>query len=134
MPFLDNNVRLFGLALSSSNKLKNGFTKSVLREAFKDYFPNTMYTQQFKQGLNIQNIDYDENTMNLIAEIINETKFKESNVFNFKNINDDFNNKQNLDKIWLICKYYLMIEGFKKRYNSININLKAEEKSNLLNS
>ena len=38
MPFLDNNVRLFGLALSSSNKLKNGFTKSVLREAFKNYF------------------------------------------------------------------------------------------------
>ena len=134
MPFLDNNVRLFGLALSGSNKLKNGFTKSVLREAFKNYFPNTMYTQQFKQGLNIQKIDYDENTMNLISEIINETKFKESNVFNFKNINDDFNNKQNIDKIWLLCKYYLMIEGFKKRYNSININLKAEEKGNLLNS
>jgi len=80
------------------------------------------------------NVNYDENTMNLISEIINETKFKESNVFNFKNINDDFNNKQNIDKIWLLCKYYLMIEGFKKRYNSININLEAEEKSNLLNS
>ena len=29
MPFLDNNVRLFGLALSGSNKMKNGFTKSA---------------------------------------------------------------------------------------------------------
>ena len=134
MPFLDNNVRLFGLALSSSNKLKNGFTKSVLREAFKKYFPNTMYTQQFKQGLNIQNIDYDENTMNLIAEIINETKFKENNIFSFKNINDDFINKQNLDKIWLLCKYFLMIKGFKNRYDSIDIDLKAKEKSNLLYS
>ena len=57
-----------------------------------------------------------------------------NNVFNLKNIYEDFNNKQNLDKIWILCKYYLMIEGFKKRYNSININLKAEEKSNLLNS
>ena len=32
MPFLDNNVRLFGLALSGSNKLKNGFTKSIALE------------------------------------------------------------------------------------------------------
>ena len=93
-----------------------------------------MYTQQFKQGLTIQNVDYDENTINLISEIINEDDFKANNVFNLKNINDDFINKQNLDKIWLLCKYYLMIEGFKKRYNSININLEAEEKSNLLNS
>ena len=134
MPFLDNNVRLFGLALSGSNKLKNGFTKSVLREAFKNYFPKTMYTQQFKQGLTIQNVDYDENTINLISEIINESEFKESNVYNFKNINDDFINNKNLDKIWLLCKYFLMIKGFKNRYDSINIDLKATEKSNLLNS
>ena len=93
-----------------------------------------MYTQQFKQGLTIQNVDYDENTINLISEIINEDEFKESNVFNFKNINDDFINKQNLDKIWLLCKYFLMIKGFKNRYDSINIDLKAKEKSNLLNS
>jgi len=134
MPFLDNNVRLFGLALSSSHKLKNGLTKSVLREAFKEYFPKSMYTQQFKQGLTIQNVDYDENTINLISEIINEKEFKENNVFNLKNIYEDFNNKQNLDKIWILCKYYLMIKGFKNRYDTINIDLKNEEKSNLLNS
>ena len=134
MPFLDNNVRLFGLALSGSTKLKNSFTKSVLREAFKNYFPKTMYTQQFKQGLSIQNVDYDENTINLISEIINESEFKESNVYNFKNINDDFINNKNLDKIWVLCKYFLMIKGFKNRYDSINIDLKATEKSNLLNS
>ena len=134
MPFLDNNVRLFGLALSGSNKLKNSFTKSVLREAFKNYFPKTMYNQQFKQGLNIQNVDYNENTINLISEIINESEFKENNIYNFKNINDDFVNNKNLDKIWLLCKYFLMIKGFKNRYDSINIDLKATEKSNLLNS
>ena len=134
MPFLDNNVRLFALALSSSNKIKNGFTKSILREAFKNYFPKTMYAQQFKQGLTIQNVNYDKITIKLISEIINENEFKESDIFNSKNINHDFINKQNLDKIWLLCKYYLMNKGFKNRYNSININFKAKEKSNLLNS
>ena len=33
-----------------------------------------MYTQQFKQGLTIQNVDYNEDTINLISEIINEVK------------------------------------------------------------
>ncbi len=134
MPFLDNNVRLFGLALSGTNKLRNSFTKSVLREAFKNYFPKNMYTQQFKQGLSIQNVDYDKNTISLISDIINESEFKQSNVYNFKNINDDFINNKNLDKIWFLCKYFLMIKGFKNRYDSLNIDLKAREKSNLLNS
>ena len=70
----------------------------------------------------------------MISEIIYEVEFKESDIFNFKNINDDFVNKQNLDKIWLLCKYFLMIKGFKNRYDSIDIDLKAKEKGNLLNS
>ena len=82
----------------------------------------------------VATFDYDENTINLISEIINANEFKESNVYNFKNINDDFINNRNLDKIWLLCKYFLMIKGFKNRYDSINIDLKATEKSNLLNS
>ena len=91
-----------------------------------------MYTQQFKQGLNIQNINFDKNTMKLISDIINETEFKESNIFNYKNINHDFINKRNIDKIWLLSKYYLMKKGFKNRYNAINVNFKAKEKGNLL--
>ena len=70
----------------------------------------------------------------MISEIINETEFKENNIFNFKNINDDFINKQNLDKIWILCKYFLMLKGFKNKYDSINVNLELKEKSNLLNS
>ena len=75
---------------------------------------------------------FDKNTMKLISDIINETEFKESNIFNYKNINHDFINKQNIDKIWLLVKYYLMKKGFKNRYDAININLKAKEKGNLL--
>ena len=65
---------------------------------------------------------------------INESEFKESNVYNFKNLNDYFINNKNLEKIWFLCKYFLMIKGFKNRYDSIDIDLKAKEKSNLLNS
>ena len=34
----------------------------------------------------------------------------------------------------LLAKYFLMIKGFKNRYDSINIDLKVQEKSNLLSS
>jgi len=71
---------------------------------------------------------------NFILEIINERGFKEIDIFNFNNIVNDLDKKQNINKIWILCKYYLMIKGFKNRYDSINIDIEAEEKSNLLNS
>ena len=55
-------------------------------------------------------------------------------IIHFNELKEIFINKQNIDKIWLLSKYYLMKKGFKNRYDSININLKDEEKSNLLNS
>ena len=56
----------------------------------------------------------------------------DSDVFGWKF--SKFINNKNLDKIWLLCKYFLMIKGFKNRYDSIDIDLEAKEKSNLLNS
>ena len=40
-----------------------------------------------------------------------------------KKINDDYNNNQNINKIWILCKYFLMIKGFDEKYKSIDINL-----------
>ena len=49
MPFVDNNVRLFSMALSSNDKFKNDFTKSILRDAFASYLPQNLKNQKFKQ-------------------------------------------------------------------------------------
>ena len=134
MPFLDNDLRLFSLALNGNNKFKDGLTKSILRESFKKYFTNSMLKQNFKQGLKSQTIQINDKTNKFIKEIINQKDFREMGIFKYKNIENDFKNNKNLFKIWNLCKYYLMIDGFKKEFKSIqNVKLDQSNIGNLLN-
>ena len=48
------------------------------------------------------------------------------------NINNDYNNNQNINKIWILCKYSLMIKGFDEKYKSIERNKNVPEKFNYL--
>ena len=38
MPFLDKEVRLFNLSIPQNIKYRNGYTKSILRDSFKEKF------------------------------------------------------------------------------------------------
>ena len=133
MPFLDPNVRLFSLALSTDNKIRNGTSKSILRDAFKDYFPKSILNQTFKQGLSQHKFDFsNQKYKKYILEILNEKDFKEMGLWDIKKINDDYNNNQNINKIWILCKYFLMIKGFDEKYKSIEKNINIPEKFNYL--
>ena len=134
MPFVDNNVRLFSMALSSNDKFKNDFTKSILRDAFASYLPQNLKNQKFKQGLTPKKFDPNKKEINFIKDIINQKNFKEFGLWDSKKINSDFSNNINRSKIWNICKYYLMITGFKERYEYLDKNNLEEEKFNYLKS
>ena len=44
------------------------------------------------------------------------------------------NNKKNINNIWRLCKYYLMLEGFKESFVSLkNQDTKKESFNNLSN-
>ncbi len=133
MPFLDNNVRLFGLALNSEHKIRNSMSKSILRDAFSKHLPKSIIEQKFKQGLSqhrfdINSLKYKE----YLKLIIEEKNFKENNTWDVKKIKKDFDQNLNINKIWRLGKYYLMIEGFKDNYNSITINNDQENQLNNL--
>jgi len=133
MPFLDPNVRLFSLALSTDNKTKDGMTKSILRDAFKDYFPQSILNQTFKQGLSQHKFDFANQKYNkYIKEILMEKNFKEMGLWDIKKINNDYDNHKNINKIWILCKYFLMIKGFEEKYKSIEKNKNIPEKFNNL--
>ncbi len=135
MPFLDPNVRLFSLALSTDNKIKNGMSKSILRNAFKDYFPKSILNQTFKQGLSQHKFDFtNQKYKNYIQEILSDKKFKEMGLWDIKKINDDYKNNQNINKIWILCKYFLMIKGFEEKYKSIEKNKNIPETYNNLSN
>jgi len=131
MPFLDNEVRLFNLALSSNMKYRNENTKSILRDAFKDQFPSSLFNQNFKQGLNKQNFQLNEKNKKFMHEIIKQNEFKNISLFNHKKILEDLSNNINLENLWELSKYYLIQNGFKKSYANINI---AENKKESFNN
>ena len=60
----------------------------------------------------------------MINEIINQNNFRHSNIWNSKKIIDDFNQKNNIDNIWEISKFYLMQEEFKTRLTDVKNNFK----------
>lgn len=135
MPFLDNNLRLFSLALNMDHKIRDQKSKSILRDGFKKHLPKTILEQDFKQGLsqhkfNLNNSKY----KNFIKEIISQKNFKENKSWNSKKIIHDFDSNISHSIIWRICKHYLMIEGFKDYFNSTKDNLNMKEKNNNLSS
>lgn len=127
MPFLDNELRLFSLALSTEHKIRNAKSKSILRDSLNQYMPKKIIDQNFKQGLSQNKFNLDKfKYKNFIKEIINQKSFKENNSWDSKKIIKDFELNLNHEIIWRICKHYLMIEGFKDLYilNQNNLNLK----------
>ena len=133
MPFLDNDVRLFNLALPNNSKFRNENTKSILREAFKDVFPKELYKQSFKQGLNKQNFEISTQHKNFIYEIFNQEEFKKISIFKNKKIMEDLSNNNNLSSLWELCKYYLIQSGFNNKYENINTLRQTSESYNYLN-
>ena len=133
MPFLDNEVRLFSLALSSEMKFKNNNTKTILRDAFKDIFPKSILNQNFKQGLKKQEFKNHENYLNFVKEVVQNKDFKNFTDLKYSKILSDLNNKQNLDIIWEICKYYLLFDGFRNISNNTYLTGEMLEKNNYLN-
>ena len=135
MPFLDPNVRLFGLALSTEHKIKNSKSKSILRDSFKKHLPDSIYNQNFKQGLTQHKFDFNASKyLNFVQTIISEKKFKENGLWDINKISQDINNKENINNIWRLCKYYLMLEGFKENFVSLeNVDVNKESFNNLSN-
>ena len=134
MPFLDNNVRLFSLALNMEHKMRNQESKSILRDSFKKYVTKSIIKQDYKQGLSQHKFNLnDTKYINFIREIISEKSFIENKSWDSKKIINDFESNKNHGVIWRICKSYLMLDGFKDYYLENKKNQNTHEQFNLLN-
>ena len=134
MPFLDNNVRLFSLALNMEHKIRNQESKSILRDSFKKYVTKSIINQEYKQGLSQHKFNLsDSKYINFIRDIISEKSFIENKSWNSKKIINDFELNKNHGVIWRICKSYLMLDGFKDYYLENKKDQNTDEQFNLLN-
>tara|TARA_Y100000590_G_scaffold174332_1_gene199368 strand:- start:1175 stop:3067 length:1893 start_codon:yes stop_codon:yes gene_type:complete len=133
MPFLDPSVRLFGLALNTEHKIKNSKSKSILRDSFAKYLPQSILSQNYKQGLTQHKFDFNSSKyLDFVKLIVSEKNFRENHLWDIKKISNDIKQNKNVNKIWRLCKYYLMLEGFKENFESIDNSIKHEESFNHL--
>ena len=132
-PFMDWKFFQFCLCIPSEYKIKNGQSKSILRESFKNDLTDKINSSKLKQGLGKQEIYFDEKFNNFFKIIINENDFKSSNYFDSKKIIDDVNSGNNLNSVWGIVSRYLLNKGYQNIVQSLNVKNNSEESYNLLN-
>ena len=119
-PFLDKNVYLYLLSLPLEKKIKGGVLKSILKDSFEHIVPDYVHNENYKQGLPVsRNFNQNDTIVDLAQDIVNQDSFKDY-CWNEKKIYEDLQNKKNMEKIWLICKFYLMDYGFKSRLQNLN--------------
>ncbi|WP_207495314.1 asparagine synthase (glutamine-hydrolyzing) [Aridibaculum aurantiacum] len=58
MPFLDYRVVTFLLSIPWNSKIKNGFTKAILRDALKDIMPQEILSRKSKVGFNTPMLEW----------------------------------------------------------------------------
>ena len=86
---------VFALSLPPEFKIKNGYSKKILRDTYKEYLPTSTYDRKNKQGFSPQKNWYVKSLNNYVDFKINESSFLNSNLFDGKKIKkyDDFESK-----------------------------------------
>ncbi len=141
-PFMDWNFFQYALALPTSFKIKNGKNKSILRDSFNDILSPSINNDNRKQGLpSIKNLDNEE-YIEYTNKIYSESSFLNSNLWNGKKINKDFQffrktkDNESIKNLDVFFRSYLMNKGFnelKEKLNRLTDSNKIIDNYNVLN-
>ena len=125
-PFMDWNFFQYALALPTSFKIKNGKNKSILRDSFNDILSPSINNDNRKQGLpSVKNL-YNEEYIEYTNKIYSETSFLNSNLWNGKKINKDFQffkktkDNESIKNLDVFFRLHLMNKGFNSLKESLN--------------
>ena len=115
---MDWNFFQYALALPTSFKIKNGKNKSILRDSFNDILSPSINDDNVKQGLpSIKNL-YNEEYVEYTNKIYSENSFLNSNLWDGKKINKDFQffkktkDNESIKSLDIFFRLYLMNKGF----------------------
>ena len=125
-PFMDWNFFQYALALPTSFKIKNGKNKSILRDSFNDILSPSINNDNRKQGLpSVKNL-YNEEYIEYTNKIYSESSFLNSNLWNGKKINKDFQffkktkDNESIKNLDVFFRLHLMNKGFNSLKESLN--------------
>ena len=101
--------------------------EDILLTHNKSYYHNLL-----NFNLNKQEFKINEKHRNFMMEIFSQEKFKSISFFKHSQIIEDFSKNINIPILWELCKHYLMITGFEKNLNNINLLKPSPESFNYL--
>ena len=91
VPFLDYRIVEFMFSLQDNQKINNGVTKKVLRNAMKGVLPEEVRKRMDKMGfVTPEDIWFRTVLKDKILEIINSKSFEDRGYFNIKKIKKEF--------------------------------------------
>jgi len=100
VPFLDYRIVEFMFSLQDNQKINNGVTKKVLRNAMKGVLPEEVRKRMDKMGfVTPEDIWFRTVLKDKILEIINSKSFEDRGYFNIKKIKKNFMHIAKLRKI-----------------------------------
>jgi asparagine synthase (glutamine-hydrolysing) len=121
MPFMDHRLITYSMSLPSSSKLKNGYTKSIIRDAVAKYLPQDIAYRKEKVGWNSPIVDWMKGDLReFFGDIVNSKSFNQSSLVQnqidikqrFENLNSSNEPKMSDGvKIWNDIYPYLWEES-----------------------
>ena len=139
---MDWNFFQYALALPTSFKIKNGKNKSILRDSFNNILSPSINNDNRKQGLpSVKNL-YNEEYIEYTNKIYSENSFLNSNSWDGKKINKDFQffkktkDNESIKKLDVFFRLHLMNTGFnvlKEGLNRLTDSNKIKDNYNVLN-
>ncbi len=93
MPFMDYNLVTFALSLPWQSKIRNGYTKSIIRDATSEFMPHDVAYRKSKIGWNSPTTEWIKGPIkNFCLDVINSKEFKQSEFVNGKELTDRLKN------------------------------------------
>jgi asparagine synthase (glutamine-hydrolysing) len=124
MPFMDHRIVSYAFSLPWQSKVRNGYTKSIVRDAVADLMPQDVAYRKTKIGFNAPMVDWFKGPMrNFFNEIQSSKNFKDCNLIepisvtrNIENIITDPNATfHQAEHAWQMLTPFLWQEGFLNR-------------------
>lgn len=116
MPFMDHRLVSFAFSLPWTSKIRNGFSKSIIRDAVAPYMPKQIAFRKSKIGFNSPILDWMKGPMReFFMDTINSKTFKHSTLINpqivaqkiCKVVNSPNASFQDAEKAWTMLSPYL---------------------------
>jgi asparagine synthase (glutamine-hydrolysing) len=83
MPFMDWRLVTYVFSLPGDSKVKNGFTKRILRDAMKGQLPESIRLRKNKIGINAPMIEWFNGPMStFLKDVVNSKTFLSSEIWN----------------------------------------------------